>query len=164
MRTCVYICVYLCGCVCVWGTWLGLVGGEGATLEKASIDQVWVQSCVFSMCVCVCLEHLAWLDEREREPLRASSPVWRAPPPIAATPSHCQRWHHHRNNFFISLLPALLSLSPQVCNWNFVQMNLFNLELVICLSCWVLRKFLRYIHDFCNLFGLSRDHLPSLRR
>ena len=82
--------------------------------------------CLFSVylcvCVCVCLEHLAWLDEREREPLRASSPVWRAPPPIAATPSHCQRWHHHRNNFFISLLPALLSLSPQVCTWNFVQM------------------------------------------
>ena len=100
--------------MCVGGTWLGLVGGEGATLDiiKSECNHVSFL-CVFAS-VCVCLEHLAWLDEREREPLRASSPVWRAPPPIAATPSHCQRWHHHRNHFFISLLPALLSLSPQV--------------------------------------------------
>ena len=119
MRTCVSISVCICVAVCVFER-LGLVGGEGSTLEKHSINYHSLSAivCLFCVylcvCVCVCLEHLAWLEEREREPLRASSPVWRAPPPIATTPSHCQLRHHHRNHFFINLLPALLSLSPHV--------------------------------------------------
>ena len=111
-NVCLYLCVSVWLCVCLRDlAWLGW--RRGSHFRKR-LYWVWVQSCVFSLCicVCVCLEHLAWLEEREREPLRASSPVWRAPPPIATTPSHCQLRHHHRNHFFINLLPALLSLSP----------------------------------------------------
>ena len=85
------ISVCICVAVCVFeGLGLAWLEEREPLLTLSSLSAI---MCLFSVYlrVCVCLEHLAWLDEREREPLRASSPVCRAPPPIAATPSHCQR-------------------------------------------------------------------------